>query len=108
MKFLIQIFVIASSATFILALNRYGDPCEENTDCDVSGNLQCLDSQCKCVPGFTRNRQNFCWRAFGEPCEWILDCNVDTFLACNSTTSRCDCQQPGIFGYRLPYPCLSC
>ncbi len=97
MKIFIQVLIIGSLASIIFAVNLYGDPCEENSDCDVAGNLQCEESQCTCVPGFTRNSRNFCWRAYGEPCEWILDCNVDTFLKCNDTTNTCDCQQPGIF-----------
>lgn len=96
MKILIQILVIASLATLILTVSLYGDPCEQSSDCDVTGNLQCVDSQCSCESGFTRNSRNTCWRAYGEACEWILDCNVDTFLKCNDTTNTCDCQQPGM------------
>lgn len=97
MKILIQILLIGSLATFIMAVNLYGDPCEDSSDCNSAGNLQCVDNRCSCQPGFTRNRQDTCWRAHGELCEWILDCNVDTFLKCNDTTNRCDCQQPGTF-----------
>lgn len=95
MKILIQILVFASLATLILAFSLYGESCEESSDCEASGNLQCVDSQCGCLPGFTRNSRNTCWRAYGEQCEWILDCNVDTLLKCNDTTNTCDCQQPG-------------
>lgn len=97
MKLLIQIVIIASLATLILTLSLYGDQCEESRDCAESENLQCVDRQCSCRPGFSKNSRRTCWRAFGEPCEWILDCNVDTFLKCHDDTSTCGCQQPGIW-----------
>ncbi|XP_037033225.1 multiple epidermal growth factor-like domains protein 10 [Bradysia coprophila] len=94
MKVLIQFLVIGSLASAVLTVGLYGYPCEENSGCDATGNLQCINNQCSCQSGFTRNMFDTCWRAHGEPCEWILDCNVHTFLKCNDTTNTCDCQQP--------------
>lgn len=97
MKSFIQIVIIAALATPIFSQSLHGDNCVENADCFEAENLQCVEGQCACVPGFSENRRRTCWRSFGEACEWILDCNVDTFLKCNDTTYTCDCQQPGMW-----------
>jgi len=93
MKTFIQIAVIACLATYILTQSLYGDQCEQNTDCADTQNLQCMDGQCSCLSGFTRNSLRGCSRTHGGPCQHVLDCNIDKFLKCNQTTSTCDCQQ---------------
>lgn len=91
------IIVLLTFVTNITNGELWGSNCETSADCKQQGYLQCVNSTCNCLAGYTNARNGMCFKTYSESCVSWFECNLDRILTCSWTSdvnNTCICQQP--------------